>query len=344
MSVHSQGRDAVAAARPNAGIDVSKEHLDAAWADRSERVGNDARGWDALAAKLQADGVDVVALEASGGYERGVACALQLAGLSVVVLNARQARDFAKAMGQLAKTDAVDAEVLKQFAAVIACHPQRQRYIRALPEVKRSYLAALVMRRRQLLDMHKAESHRLELAHEAARPSLRAVLRALDKQLGTVDHDIDQYLRQHFKEMAKLLDSVKGVGDVTIATLIALLGELRQLPRPPIVKLVGVATLVRHSGERHGPARSGRNVPAAQRACMLMLSAMWHNRAIRAFHDRLIAKGRLPKVAIVACMRKLLMILNAMARDGIAWDDRNTCKALDARHSRSLHAAWGARP
>ena len=132
MSVHSQGRDAVAAARPNAGLDVSKEHLDAAWADRSERFSNDAEGWDALAAKLQADGVDIVALEASGGYERSVACALQLAGLSVVVLNARQARDFAKAMGQLAKTDEVDAAVLQQFAAVIARHPQRQRYIRAL--------------------------------------------------------------------------------------------------------------------------------------------------------------------------------------------------------------------
>ena len=322
MSVHSQGRDAVAAARPNAGIDVSKEHLDAAWADRSERVGNDAGGWDALAAKLQADDVDVVALEASGGYERGVACALQLAGLSVVVLNARQARDFAKAMGQLAKTDAVDAEVLKQFAAVIARHPQRQRYIRALPEVKRSYLAALVMRRRQLLDMHKAESHRLELAHEAAKPSLRAVLRALDKQLGTVDHDIDQYLRQHFKQMAKLLDSVKGVGDVTIATLLALLGELGQLPRRPIAKLVGVAPLARDSGKRHGPrAVWGGRTEVRSVLYMATLSAMRHNRVIREFHDRLIAKGKPPKVAIVACMRKLLTILNAMVRDGTAWDD-----------------------
>jgi transposase len=107
MSVHSQGREAVAAARPNAGIDVSKEHLDAAWADCLERVGNDAGGWDALAARFKADGVDVVVLESSGGYERGAAWALQVAGFAVVVLNARQARDFAKAMGQLAKTDEV---------------------------------------------------------------------------------------------------------------------------------------------------------------------------------------------------------------------------------------------
>jgi transposase len=322
MSVHSQGREAVAAARPNAGIDVSKEHLDTAWADRIERVSNDAGGWDALAAKLKADGVDVVALEASGGYEKGVACALQLAGLAVVVLNARQARDFAKAMGQLAKTDAVDAKVLEQFAAVIARHPQRDRYIHALPEGKRSYLAALVTRRRQLLDMHRAESNRMELAHEAAKPSLRAVLRALDKQLATVDHDIDQYLRQHFKEVAKLLDSVKGVGDVTISTLTALLGELGHLPRRQIAKLVGVAPLACDSGKRHG-VRSvwGGRTEVRRVLYMATLSAMTHNRVIREFHERLIAKGKPPKVAIVACMRKLLTILNAMMRDGTAWDE-----------------------
>ena len=123
MSVHSQGREAVAAARPNAGIDVSKEHLEVAWADRAERVSNDADGWDVLAAKFKADDVDVVVLEASGGYEKGVAWALQVAGFAVVVLNARQARDFAKAMGQLAKTDEVDARVLKSNAA--AAHRSR---------------------------------------------------------------------------------------------------------------------------------------------------------------------------------------------------------------------------
>ncbi len=322
MSVHAQGREAVAAARPNAGIDVSKQHLDAAWADRVEQVSNDAGGWDVLAAKLKADGVDVVVLEASGGYEKGVACALQLSGLAVVVLNARQARDFAKAMGQLAKTDAVDAQVLKQFAAVIARHPQRERYIRALPEDKRSYLAALVTRRRQLLDMHKAESSRLELAHAAARSSLRAVLRALEKQLATVDHNIDQYMRQHFKEVAKLLDSVKGVGDVTISTLTALLGELGQLPRRQIAKLAGVAPLACDSGKRRG-VRSvwGGRTEVRSVLYMATLSAMTHNRVIREFHERLVAKGKPPKVAIVACMRKLLTILNAMMRDGTAWDE-----------------------
>jgi transposase len=322
MSVDPQGRDAVAAARPNAGIDVSKEHLDAAWADRVERVSNDADGWDVLAAKLKADAVDVVVLEASGGYEKDAACALQVAGLAVVVLNPRQARDFAKAIGQLAKTDEVDAQVLKQFAALIARHPERERYVRALPEVKRSYLTALVTRRRQLIDMRKAESNRLELAHEAAKPSLRAVLRALDRQLGAVDHDIDQYLRQHFKPLAKLLDSVKGVGDVTTSTLIALLGELGHLSRRQIAKLVGVAPLARDSGKRHG-ARSIWGGRTEVRAVLYMatVSAMTHNPVIRRFRERLIAQGKPPKVAIVACTRKLLTILNAMVRDGVPWDD-----------------------
>ena len=322
MSVHAQGREAVAAARPNAGIDVAKEHLDAAWADRVERVSNDAGGWDVLAARFQADAVDVVVLEASGGYERGVVCALQAAGLAVVLLNPRQARDFAKAMGQLAKTDQVDAQVLKQFAAVIAGHPQRERYLCALPEEQRSHLAALVTRRRQLIDMRRAESNRLELAHKVARPSLRAILKALDKQLAVVDHDIDQYLQQHFKHVAKLLDSVKGVGDVTISTLIGLLGELGQLPRRPMAKLVGVAPLACDSGKRRGP-RSIWGGRADVRSVLYMatVSAMTHNRVIREFHQRLIAKGKPPKVAIVACMRKLLTILNAMVRDGTAWDE-----------------------
>src|SRR5262245_26758691 len=156
-SVNPQGRESVAAVRPCAGIDVSKAHLDAAWADRIERVANEAVGWEALVARFKADAVDVVLLEASGGYENAAACALQAAGLAVVVMNPRQARDFAKAMGQLAKTDAVDAKMLAQFAAVIARHPERNRYIRALPDAQRAHLTALVLRRRQLIDMRTAE-------------------------------------------------------------------------------------------------------------------------------------------------------------------------------------------
>jgi len=327
MSVNQQGREAVAASRPCAGVDVSKAHLDAAWAGHTERVSNDAGGWDALAAKFQAAGVDVVVLEATGGYENAAACALQAVGLAVVVLNPRQARDFAKALGELAKTDRIDAQVLEQFAGVIARHPQRERYIRELPEAQRSHLAALVMRRRQLSAMRTEESNRLEQAHRATHQSLRAILKALDKQLAAVDHDIDQHMQCHFKEVASLLESAKGVGDVTTSTLVGLLGELGQLPRRPIAKLVGVAPLARDSGTHRG-VRSIWGGRADVRTVLYMatLSAIRHNAVIRQFHQRLIAKGKPNKVAIVACMRKLLTILNAMVRDGTPWDDSRHIK------------------
>lgn len=327
MNVNLQGREPVAAARPCAGIDVAKAHLDASWANRRERVSNDAEGWDALVARFKADGVDLVLLEASGGYENGVACALQAAGFAVVVMNPRQARDFAKAMGQLAKTDQVDAEGLQQFAAVIARHPERERYVRALPDAQRAHLAALVMRRRQLTDMHTAESNRLAQSHPAARKSVQAILKAIEKQLGTVDDDIDQHVRRHFKEVAAWLDTIKGVGDVTVATMLALLGELGQLPRRSIAKLVGVAPLANDSGMRTGKRSTwgGRN---AVRAVLYMAtqSAIRHNPVIHAFHEQLIAKGKPKKVAIVACMRKLLTIMNAMVRDRAPWDESKHVK------------------
>jgi transposase len=322
MSVHPQGRETVAASRPCAGIDVSKAHLDAAWGERFERVDNDANGWDALVAMLRADGVDVVVLEATGGYEKAAACALQAAGFAVAVLNARQAREFAKAMGQLEKTDRVDAYSLRDFAGVIARHPKRARYIRALPDAERAHLAALVVRRRQLLDMRTEEANRLHTAHQAARKSVQAILKAIDKQLATVDDDIDRHMQQHFKELRTWLESANGVAEVTSSTLVGLLGELGRLPRRSIAKLAGVAPLARDSGPRKG-TRAIWGGRAEVRAVLYMatVSAITHNPVIRAFYQRLIAKGKPKKLAIVACMRKLLTILNAMARDHTIWDD-----------------------
>jgi len=321
MSVHQQGRETVAASRPCAGIDVSKAHLDAAWGERFERVSNDAGQWDALVAKFKADEVDVVVLEASGGYESAAACALQAAGLAVVVVNPRQARDFAKSLGRLEKTDRIDAHILRDFAEVIARHAQRERYIRVLPDAQRAHLAALVMRRRQLLDMRTEETNRLHTAHQAARKSVQAIVKAIDKQLAAVNDDIDRHMQQHYKDLRTWLESASGVAQVTSSTMIALLGELGHLPRRSIAKLVGVAPLARDSGPRRGSrviwgGRSEvRNV-----VYMATVSATKHNPVIRAFYERLIAKGKPPKVALVACMRKLLTILNAMARDHTVWD------------------------
>jgi transposase len=327
-NMNPQGGVANGAVRPNAGVDVSKQHLDACWLTEDQRVANDAAGCNELTARLRAANVDLVVLEATGGYERLLVCALQAAGITVARVNPRQARDFAKSMGVLAKTDRVDARTLRDFADVLARHKDRDKYITPAMEAQRAELATMVTRRRQLLEMHVAESNRLELAGKRAVRSIKAVLRALDRQLAAIDGDIDDFLDKHFEPQSKLLDSVKGVARVTIMTLSAALPELGRLDRRQIAKLVGIAPLANDSGKRQGKRQiwGGRSDVRAV-LYMATLSAMQHNPAISAFRARLLAAGKLPKVAIVACMRKLLTILNAMVRDGVAWDPTKHAQA-----------------
>ena len=315
--------------RPNAGIDVSKQHLDVCLLAEAWRLDNDARGWDGLIAKLQATGVDLVVVEATGGYERGLVCALQGAGIAVARVNPRQSHDFAKSMGVLAKTDRVDARTLRDFADVLARHPDRAKYITPVIEAERVRLGALMARRRQLVEMRVAEHNRLELADERAVLSITNVLNMLDAEIAAVEADIDQLLDEHFKEQRDLLDSFKGVGPVTILTLSSALPELGQLKRRQIAKLVGVAPLADDSGSRSGKRRIwGGRAPVRAVIYMAALSAIAHNPAIKVFHSRLIAAGKPKKVAIVACMRKLLTILNAMLRDKKMWDATKHIQAL----------------
>ena len=307
--------------RPNAGIDVSKQHLDVCLLAEAWRLDNDARGWDELIAKLKAAGVDLVVVEATGGYERGLVCALQGAGIAVARVNPRQSHDFAKSMGVLAKTDRVDARTLRDFADVLARHADRAKYITPVIEAERVRLGALMARRRQLVEMRVAEHNRLELADERAVLSITNVLNMLDAEIAALEADIDQLLDEHFKEQRDLLDSFKGVGPVTILTLSSALPELGQLKRRQIAKLVGVAPLADDSGSRSGKRRIwGGRAPVRAVIYMAALSAIAHNPAIKVFHSRLIAAGKPKKVAIVACMRKLLTILNAMLRDKKMWD------------------------
>jgi transposase len=322
MNMHPQGGVANRDQRPNAGVDVCKQHLDVCLGKTELRVVNDANGWDELIAKLKRAAVDLVVLEATGGYERGLVCALQGADITVARVNPRQARDFAKSMGVLAKTDQVDARTLRDFADVLARHKDRAKYITPMFDEHRHQLAELMTRRRQLVDMRVAEGNHLE--HATARHSVRSiksVLKTLDKQLQAIDREVDDYMDRHFKDQRALLDSVKGVGPVTILTLTAALPELGSLGRRQISKLVGVAPLADDSGPRKGKRRiwGGR---AGVRAVVYMaaLVAIQHNPAIKVFHSRLIAAGKPKKVAIVACMRKLLTILNAMLRDHASWN------------------------
>jgi transposase len=321
-SMNPQGRVANRNQRPNSGIDVAKQHLDACWLDEECRVANDANGWDELAAKLKQSNVDLVVLEATGGYERGLVCALQGQGVTVARLNPRQARDFAKAMGVLAKTDRVDARVLRDFADVLARHQDRHKYVTPMIEAERAALAEMVTRRRQLVDMRVAEGNRLkQVVGKLAVRSIKKVIRLLDQQIIEIDRDADDHLDRHFKEQKVLLDSVKGVGPVTILTITAVLPELGKLQRRQISKLVGVAPLAQDSGMQRGKRRIwGGRSEVRSVLYMATNTAILHNPTIKVFHSRLIAAGKQPKVAIVACMRKLLTILNAMLRDQVPWD------------------------
>ena len=322
MNMHPQGGVANRDQGPNVGIDVSKQHLDVCLGTHEWRVVNDATGWDDLTAKLKQADVDLVVIEATGGYERGLVCVLQSAAILVARVNPRQSRDFAKSMGVLAKTDRVDARTLRDFAEVLARHQDRSKYITPLLDEKRAELAALVTRRRQLVDMRVAEGNRLKQARtHVLVKSIKRVIRTLDEQIHELDSDADDHLDCHFKDQRALLDSVKGVGPVTIMTLVAALPELGQLGRRQIAKLVGVAPLADDSGSRVGKRRVwGGRADVRAVVYMATLTAIRHNPVIHVFHSRLIAAGKAKKVAIVACMRKLLTILNAMLRDQATWD------------------------
>lgn len=320
MNMHPQVRVA-SGQRPNAGVDVSKQHLDACWSEHERRVANDASGWSDLIACLQAEQVDLVVVEATGGYERGFVCALHEAGICVARINPRQARDFAKSMGTLAKTDRVDARCLRAFADVLACHRDRHKYITAPSEPRREELTALMKRRRQLVDMHSQEANRLDTAHKHTRSGIARLLRVLDQQIEQIDRLIQRHIDDHFDAQRSLLDSVKGVGPVSQLTLMAALPELGRLDRRAIAKIVGVAPLSKDSGRRTGARHiwGGRGEVRAV-IYMATLSATRSNEVIRQHYQHLLAAGKPKKVALVACMRKLLTILNAMLRDGLPWD------------------------
>jgi len=301
------------------GIDVAKASLDVAVHPTTERwtLAYTEREVAGLLSRLAALAPALVVLEATGGLEGPLVGALAAAGLPVVVVNPRQVRDFAKATGLLAKTDALDAAVLAHFAAAVRPTP------RALPDAATQALAALVTRRRQLVAMLTAERNRLSSAPRALRAEIQAHITWLQRRLGRLDEDLHQAIRTSpaWRAQDDLLQSVPGVGPVLARTLLASLPELGTLNRKAIAALVGVAPLNRDSGTRQGRRMvwGGR---AAVRAVLYMgtLVAVRHNPVLRAFYQRLRAVGKLPKVALTACMRKLLTILNAMLKQQTRWN------------------------
>lgn len=304
------------------GIDVSSQTLEVASSSQAKtwQVANDAAGIEQLLSQALALAPALVVLEATGGYEFEAACALQAAGLAVAVVNPRTARDFARAMGALAKTDALDARMLAAFARVLHQHPERERFVKPLADAQLQQLQALVLRRRQLVQMLTAERQRLRLAHAAARPSIERVIEFLKQELGDSEAEVATHVKVHHAQLAQALASVPGIGAASVAVLLAELPELGKLDRRRIAALVGVAPLNRDSGQMRGQRSIwGGRADVRRTLYMATLVAVRHNPALKACYERLLAVGKRKKVALVACMRKLLTMLNAIAKHGSTW-------------------------
>jgi transposase len=303
------------------GIDVSKARLDVAIHDSKQcfSCDNTEAGVEALIKQMKELEPELIVMEATGGYERLCAAMLAAAGLALSVVNPRQVRDFAKSKGILAKTDRLDARVLAHFGAAIQPEP------RALPDAQQQLLDELMLRRRQIVAGLVAEKNRLGMAHtEAVKKSLREAIAFYERLLADVDRQIGEHIERSplWRAREDLLRSFKGVGPVSSRTLIGDLPELGSLDRKRIAALVGVAPMAHDSGKRKGVRTiSGGRGQVRAALYMVAITAIRANDPIRQFYQRLRAAGKPAKVAIVACMRKILIILNAMVRTQSRWNE-----------------------
>jgi transposase len=301
------------------GIDVSKNRLDIAIrpGEVQFRESNDDSGIQALIPRLLSLKPRLILLEATGGYEILAAAALRQAGLPAHIINPRQVRDFARSVGRLAKTDKIDAQVLAQFAE--ALKPD----LRPWPDDQQQELAALMSRRRQLVEMLVMEKNRLSMTlSPRVRKSLHTNLQSLQDQLQKLEHDLDDFIRQSpiWLEKVQLLQSVPGIGPLTSQSLLAWVPELGTLNRKKIAALIGLAPFNRDSGQLRGKRTVwGGRARVRPPLYMATVTACRVNPVIRAFYLRLLAAGKSKKLALTACMRKLLTILNAIINQQQPW-------------------------
>ena len=311
------------------GIDVSKAELEVAVGEEGWTVSNNESGIEMLLERLGGRARELIVLEATGGHETTTVAALAEAGLPVVVANPRQVRDFARSMGKLAKTDRIDAQVLALFAERV--RPE----VRPLPDEDTKEFTALLARRRQLIEMTVAEKNGLKMASKAVAKDIRAHIVWLNRRLRSVDSDLERRIKASPVWRAKedLLRSVPGIGPVVSRTLIGELPELGRLIRHQIAALAGVAPMNRDSGTMRGKRMvwGGRRTVRVA-LYMAALTASRRNPTIRVFYERLRERGKPPKVALTACMQ-LLVILNAMVRDGSAWDPTTHTSEARLAHS-----------
>lgn len=302
------------------GIDVSKARLDVAVRGRETRgwsVRYDEPGVQSLIQALTELAPTLLVLEASGGLEAHILAALVAGGVPVVRINARQVRDFARATGELAKTDEIDARILALFAERI--RPE----VHPLPDEEQRDLDALLTRRRQLIEMRVGERNRLKQATVVVRSSIEEHIAWLDVRIGEADEELQRRIGASsvWREKDRVLRSAPGVGPTVSLSLLAGVPELGTLNRQKVSKLIGIAPLNCDSGTMRGRRRIwGGRADVRSVLYMATLSAIRYNPVIREFYQRLVARGKIKKVALVACMRKLLTILNRMVKDSTPWD------------------------
>lgn len=300
------------------GIDVGKIWLDVAIYGKEEvlQVHNDAEGIAQLLAYLEEWKPELIVMEASGGYERDAKDAMKSAKYRVSVVNPTRVRALAKATGKLAKTDRIDAHLIAEYAFRIKPEPQE---IKEEVEIR---LAALVSRREQLVEMRCTEKNRLDTMHSSMKADVREHIAWISTQIETIEEEVKQLIDSipAWKIQVKRLETIPGVGFITAITIIAEMPELGQLNRQKIAALAGLAPFNRDSGKKRGKRRIFGGRRGIRRVLyMACLSAIRHNAFIRQAYNRLIAKGKMFKVAITACMRKMLTIINAMIRDQVDW-------------------------
>lgn len=300
------------------GMDVGKDWLDLAeWGkDTVKRFPNSPSGVEELLVHLQLINPELVVVEATGGYEQLAVQAMYTGNIPVSVANPTRVRAFAKAKGTLAKTDFIDAAVIAEYGFKIK---PDQKLAKSEEEIR---LRAMISRRVQLVDFRKAELNRLSTAHMSIKDGIEVHLRWLDSQIEELESDIQSLIQQlpDFQEHVALLEGIPGVGPVTAATVLAEMPELGQVNRQQIAALAGLAPFNRDSGKKRGKRRVFGGRKRVRRVLyMACLSAITWNPVIRSLYERLIAEGKPFKVAMTACMRKMLTIMNAMARDGKAW-------------------------
>jgi transposase len=305
------------------GIDISKTQMDVAIWDCEEtwEIQNDAEGWQELVEKAKELNPSLIVVEASGGIEQPIVAELYLEKLPIAIVNPTRVRSFARSTGQLAKTDKLDARLIAHFAQAI------RPLVRPLRTAEQDHLNAMVTRRRQVVQMLTAEKNRRSTTYSTLSTRLQQHIEWLEAELKELDEEIEQYIQESpsWRKNAGLLRSVPGVGPVTASTLLAELPELGTRNRQQIAALVGVAPLNRDSGKMRGKRRVfGGRAPVRRALYMATLVATKANPIIRTFYEHLLAQGKEKKVALTACMRKLLVILNSMIRNQQSWSPYRT--------------------